>query len=74
MVVVAEQVESRTAKGAPAALAALLGLGYYHLLGGRLYEQKEIAGWLTAAGFSRVKRTNLLRTPGTALIAGWKGQ
>ena len=72
-VVVAEQVESRTAKGAPAALAALLGLGYYHLLGGRLYEQEEIAGWLTAAGLGRVKRTNLFRTPGTALIAGWKG-
>jgi SAM-dependent methyltransferase len=71
-VVVAEQVESHTAKGVPAALSALLGLGYYHLLGGRLYEQAEIAGWLTAAGFGKVKRTNLLRTPGTTLIAGWK--
>ena len=68
MVVIAEQLAGRSGGAAARAAAQLLGLSYFHLLGGRLYSFKELAGWLTAAGFANPRRVNLLRAPGSSLV------
>ncbi len=72
IVVVAEQVSSRAPGPASGAVAQLLGVGYHHLVGGRIYAQADITGWLNAAGFGRVRRIDLLKTPGNSQFVGTK--
>jgi predicted O-methyltransferase YrrM len=73
LIVVAEQVAGKAPGRAAKASAAMLGLSYFHLLGGQIYTYDEIAGWLTDAGVSGLRRINLLKAPGTSLIIGTKG-
>jgi hypothetical protein len=67
-VVVMEQLSDG---GGPLPMATLitriLGMSYYHLLGGQLYSFEVVAGWLTAAGFVDIRRKNLLQV-GSSLI------
>lgn len=73
IVVVSEQVAGQTRRSAGGQIAELLGLAYFLLLGGQIYEARVITGWLHAAGFGNVRRRNLLRTPGNSIIMGTKG-
>lgn len=73
VVVVGEQVAGSTGRSAGGQLAELLGLAYYLLLGGQIYDAKTIIGWLHEAGLGRVRRRNLLRTPGTSVFVATKG-
>jgi hypothetical protein len=72
MVAILEQVAGKAPGPTSHALGELLGLSYYHLLGGQIYRFEEIAGWLKDAGFSRVSRTNILRAPGSSAIVAVK--
>ena len=72
VVVVGEQVAGTTRRSAGGQFAELLGLAYYLLLGGQIYDAKAITGWLHAAGFGYVRRRNLLRVPGNSVFMGTK--
>lgn len=69
-VAIAEQLAGKPPTRAAGAFAQMLGLAYFHLLGGRLYSFDEISGWLRASGFGAIRRRNLLRTPGNSIILG----
>lgn len=73
IVVVGEQVAGSTGRSAGGQLAELLGLAYYLLLGGQIYEARTITGWMHAAGFGKLRRRNLIRTPGNSIFIGTKG-
>ncbi len=47
----------------------ILGMGYYHLLGGQVYTFEDIQGWLMAAGFGTIRRKSILQA-NSALIMG----
>jgi len=70
MIVVAEQVASRSTGRAGKAVVRVLEMSYFQLLDGQIYTYAEITGWLEAAGFSRLRRINLFKAPGTCLILG----
>ncbi len=72
LVALVEQVTGKAPSPTSRAFAQLLGLSYFHLLGGRIFSFEEIAGWLTAAGFENPRKINLLRAPGNTLILGTK--
>jgi hypothetical protein len=48
----------------------VLGLSYFHLLQGNLYAYDEVARWFREAGFTAVRRSNLLKAAGSSLIVG----
>jgi hypothetical protein len=50
----------------------MLGLNYFHVLGGQIYSFEAIAGWLADTGFTQVQRMNVLRAPGNNLIIATK--
>ncbi len=50
----------------------LLGLNYFHLLGGQSYSLAHVENWLTDAECVVVKRIALRRTPGVTVIIGRK--
>ena len=72
LVAVVEQVTGKAPSPTSRAFARLLGLSYFHLLGGRIFSFEEIAGWLEDAGFQNRRRINLLKAPGNSLILGTK--
>jgi precorrin-6B methylase 2 len=67
-VIIAEQVVGKVSTPIANATNALFGLSFFHLINGNVYSFEEIAGWLTAAGFSSPERVNLFKVPGTSLI------
>jgi len=73
-VVVLDQLDKNIPMASLTATARLLALSYYHVLGGRVYPFDEIAGWLEAAGFREVRRIDLIKVPGNALILGQNGE
>jgi len=68
--IIAEQLAGRAPLPTANATNAILGLTYFHLLGGRLWAYEDMAGWLTTAGFSSLRRINSPRLPGTSIIVG----
>lgn len=53
-------------------LNRLLGLNYYHLLGGQNYRYDDVVQWLRAAGCESIRRIDLTRTPGVTIVVGRK--
>lgn len=72
LVVIQDQVVGRAPSPTAKAVMALQGLNQLVTSRGRTYAFEEIAGWLTAAGFTKPRRINLWRTPGVALVVGTK--
>lgn len=72
MVVIGEQVAGNAPGPTSNALAQMLGLNYFHVLGGQIYSFEAIAGWLADTGFTQVQRMNVLRAPGNSLIMATK--
>ena len=66
---IAEQLAGRAPSPAANATKALLGLSYFHLLGGQLCAYEDVARWLTTAGFGGLRRIDSLRLPGTSIAA-----
>ena len=72
LVVIVEQVAGKAPGPTADALARMLGLSYFHLLGGQIFRYEEIVGWLMSAGFSNARRSHLLKAPGNSLIVATK--
>ena len=68
--IIAEQLAGRAPSPAANATKALLGLSYFHLLGGQLCAYEDVARWLTTAGFDSLRRLDSPRLPGTSLVIG----
>jgi hypothetical protein len=48
----------------------ILGLSYYHLLGGQVYSYEQVEGWYAAAGYIDINRIQLRSVPGNSLVMG----
>jgi len=70
VVVILEQLAGKVPGPTARAINAILGLNYFHLLGGGIYAFDEIARWLTTAGFTNPRRINLRKLPGNSLVLG----
>ena len=51
------------------AIVQILSLSFFHALGGQVYTFEDISGWLREAGFSNIRRKNIVKA-GSALISG----
>lgn len=71
-VILMEQLAGGGVGPASRAVTRLLGLNYYHLLGGQIYTYAEVAGWFEQAGFSGLRRVDLRKSPGVTLLIGTK--
>jgi hypothetical protein len=67
-----EQIPGRLFGSTATTLARLQALNFFNDLEAQTYAFDEIAGWLTQAGFTNLRRINLLKTPGFALVLGTK--
>jgi hypothetical protein len=70
MLVLMEQLAGGGVGPASRAVTSLLGLNYYHLLGGQIYPYDAVAGWLEQAGLGDLRRVDLRKTPGVTLLIG----
>jgi cyclopropane fatty-acyl-phospholipid synthase-like methyltransferase len=70
MAVILEQLGMNLPMPMSRAANNLLGLSYYHLLGGQVYSYEQAENWFQTAGFGNLKRINLRRVPGNSLIIG----
>ncbi|HEV8516360.1 MAG TPA: methyltransferase [Candidatus Limnocylindrales bacterium] len=73
LIVVWDQMSDLVVGSMAAATVGLFALGYHHLMGGRVYRSDDIERWLSVAGFRGIRRTGLLRAPGSALILATRG-
>lgn len=71
-VYIAEQIDGASPLPIQGAMVQVLGMSYFHLLGGQLYGYEEMRDWLTNAGFTDVLRTNVIKA-GSAIISGTVG-
>jgi SAM-dependent methyltransferase len=67
-VAIVEQFVGRAPGPAVNAIQRLLDLNYHLALGGRTYRFSEAAVWLTEAGFTSPRRSNVRSAPGTSLV------
>ena len=63
-----EQFAGRAPTPLAEAVAQILGLSFYHLLGGQIYPYAEVAGWLAEAGFPTPRPVALRQAPGSSLV------
>lgn len=68
--VILEQFESNLPLPMFQTVINILGLSYYHLLGGKVYTQEEVESWFQESGFSNIQHLNLRRVPGTGMVLG----
>lgn len=71
-VIILDQVDEKLPGATVNAVVQLLGLSFFHLLGGRVYPYDAIASWLRNVGFAEVQRIRLLKNLGSSLIVGSK--
>ncbi len=69
-IVVLEQLAGSAPLPMVKAISRILGMSYFHLLGGQVYAFEDVARWLKAAGFRDVRRINLLKSAGNSLVIG----
>lgn len=68
--VILEQVETNLPLPMSRAVNNILGLSYYHLLGGQVYTYEQVESWFQAAGYGDIQRINLRKVPGNSLVIG----
>lgn len=66
-VILLEQIPGSAPLPLAEAAVNILGLSYYHLLGGRAYSIEDIQEWQAQVGFQHMSRTNIAKA-GSALI------
>lgn len=64
-----EQIPGATPLPISEATVRILGLSFFHLLGGQTYAFEEIQGWLENVGLHDIQRKNIAKA-GSALIMG----
>lgn len=68
--VILEQFDTNLPMPMSRAANNILGMSYYHLLGGQVYSHEQVENWLSKAGYSNLKRINLRKVPGNSLVIG----
>jgi SAM-dependent methyltransferase len=68
--VVGDQLAGDVTGSSARAITGLLGLVYYHLIGGQVFEFEGVAGWMEGAGLQNIRRVDLRQTPGHSLVFG----
>jgi hypothetical protein len=71
-IIVLEQLAGGVPLPMVRAFNRILGMSYYHLIGGKIYAYKDVASWMSQAGYTKVSRINLLKAAGSSLIIGVK--
>ncbi len=71
-IAIVEQLAGKAPGPATHAVGQLLGLSYFHMLGGQIYHFDEVADWLRAAGFTQVQRKNLIKSNSGSLVLATK--
>ncbi|HEY0735228.1 MAG TPA: methyltransferase [Herpetosiphonaceae bacterium] len=69
---IVEQLADKAPGPTTRAIGQLLGLSYFHLLGGQIYSFDEVAAWLRSAGFTQPQRKNLLKSSSGSLLLAQK--
>lgn len=72
LIVIMDQFTGRPSGSFAAAFAALQGLNQFINFNGQTYAPDEIAGWLTATGFTNTRHISLRKAPGIGLVVGTK--
>lgn len=67
-IVVMDQFEESSWLSTVETALGFVALTYLVTLGGQIYPGDDVERWLKAAGFVRVRRTNLRRAPGVSLL------
>ncbi len=68
LLVLVEQLAGRASTPAANATKEILGVSYFHLLGGQLWAYTDVARWMASAGLAGMRCINSPRLPGTSLI------
>jgi SAM-dependent methyltransferase len=68
--VVGDQLVGDVTGSTARAITGLLGLAYYHLIGGQVFSFEQVAAWMGQAGLRDIRRVNLRQTPGHSLVFG----
>ena len=71
-IAIVEQLADTAPTRTTQAIGQLLGLSYFHLLGGQVYPFAEVTSWLRAAGFGEAQRKNLLKSNSGSLVVAAK--
>jgi hypothetical protein len=71
-VLIAEQLAGGGLGPLSTGINRLLGLNYFHLLGGQNYSYAHVVEWLEAAGCVALRRIDLRQTPGVSIVVGCK--
>lgn len=72
-IAIVEQLADKAPGPTTGAIGQLLGLSYFHLLGGQIYSFAEVAAWLHSAGCIQPQRKSLLKSSSGSLILARKG-
>ncbi|MBI3737818.1 MAG: methyltransferase domain-containing protein [Chloroflexi bacterium] len=72
VIAIIEQMATNVPSPIGRAINAMLHLSFFHLIGGGIYSFDDLAAWLTATGFSNVRRSDFLRAPGSSLVTATK--
>lgn len=70
-VVILEQLQTKSPLPLTSKVSSILGMSYFHLLGGQVYRYEDVASWLEKVGYTQIGRKNILKA-GSALISGVK--
>ncbi len=73
LLVVMDQMAVKASGPAARAMAGLVGLELFTAVNGQTYPPADVAGWLSAAGFTDTRQIFLRTVPGFALAVGRKG-
>ncbi len=71
-IAIVEQLADKAPGPTTRAVGQLLGLSYFHLLGGQIYKFDEVVSWLRMAGFTKPQRKNLLKSSSGSLVVATK--
>lgn len=67
--VILEQVAGAALTPIQEATTRILGMAYFHLLGGQVYTLADVTRWLATSGFGNVQRKTILKAGSPLLIA-----
>ncbi len=71
-IAIVEQLADKAPGPTTRAVGQLLGLSYFHLLGGQIYPLSDVVDWLRAAGCTQPRRKNLLKSSSGSLVLASK--
>ncbi len=68
-VVIMDQIVGKGGLPIVETITQILGISFFHLVGGQTYTLDEIQRWLTTAGFGRIQLKQSIKAGGSLLFA-----